>query len=372
MENYKKKYFKYKNKYLELKKNNSNIEQYAGLIGEIDINQLDSVKSDDEIPEIIKNYVKMITIPNTEIIRVGSSMAKIQPFFSDVDVMNIIFKKINSENVVKFFIEELKKITLKISQDKNTFFSDFKAGGLHWTLENIQQEKNKELTLFDACFIKDVIKLDIICPYDGRYIEMSTFFVLKSINEYINVESNYFDNFKKSLLKDIANYQETKPFKAIKRVWSLTKITKDYKTLDLLQELIKSNIALLAQINADIETLILLVEHKSKYDLEFVLNELDGFRERLSPILDIKLDFEKINLMIDNIKLLFKFENLNESETNIIGSLNKLHNYLNSIINKETLDYLSSIQYKFPVEKSNTNIDLSDDQSLHSDIPEFV
>jgi hypothetical protein len=314
----------------------------------------------------------MITIPDTETIRVGSSMAKIQPYFSDVDIMNIIYKKVNSENIVKFFIEELKKLIQQIIQNENTFFSDFKAGGLHWTIKQILEEKNNELSLYDACFIKGVIKLDIIGPYDGRYLEMSTFFILKSINEYINVESNYFDYFKKSLLVDIEHYQDSKPFKAIKRVWSLGRITKDIKTLESLKELIKSNIALLSQVNADIETIILLVEHKSKYNLKFVLNELDGFRERLSNILDIKLDFEKINLMIDNIKLLFKFTNLNESEKNIIGSLNKLHNYLSLIINKETLDYLESIQYKFPVEKNNTMDNLSNDETMQSDIPEIV
>ena len=372
MEDYEEKYLKYKNKYLQLK-NKMNVNQYAGLIGKIDTTQLDLIKSNDEIPEMIKKYVKMITIPDTEVIRVGSSMIKIQPYFSDVDVMNIIHKKINSEELVKFFIGELKKLISIIAQEKDMFFSDFKVGGLHWTLEQIQQEKNGELSLYDACFVKDVIKLDIITPYDGRYLEMSTFFILKSINEYINVESNYFDTFKKSLLKDISHYQDSKPFKAIKRVWSLARILKDSKTLDLLHKLIKSNIALLAQVNADIETLVLLVEHKSKYDVEFVLNELDGFRERLSTILDIKLDFEKINLIIDNIKLLFRFQNLTEAEINICGSLNKLHNYLMEYINKETLDYLASIQYKFPIEKSSEPIDTqSDMETIHSDIPEIV
>ena len=49
-------------------------------------------------------------------------------------------------------------------------------------------------------FIKDVVKLDIIGPYDERYLEMSTFFILKSASEYINVESDYFESFKKSNL----------------------------------------------------------------------------------------------------------------------------------------------------------------------------
>jgi len=351
MSNYLEKYLKYKTKYQDLQKKMS-----GGLIGQIDIAKINSVKSSEEIPEMIKVYIDMMTIPETEIIRVGSSMIKIQPFYSDIDVMNIVHKQLNSKELVKFFIFNLKTLVLNILKSSTTFFSDFKAGGLHWSVEQIMDEKNGELLLENACFIKDVIKIDIIAPYNQRYLEMSTFFILKSQNEYINVESNYFESFRKSLMVDIAHYQESKPFKAIKRVWSLARLTDDQNTLELLQELIRSNIALIAQVNADIETIILLVEHSSKFDLKFVLTELDGFRERLSPILDIPIDFEKVNLMIDNCELLFKFGLTNESDKNIIGSLTALHNYLLKIINKETLEFLSSIKYKFPVNKSNEPI----------------
>ena len=353
MAHYKEKYHKYKNKYNELKKLSLNME--GGLIGQIESDRIDLIKSDDEIPEIIKNYIKLITIPDTKVVRVGSAMLKIQPYFSDIDVMNIIHKQVSSDELVKFFIVNLKNMLKNILSIPNVFFSDFKAGGLHWSVEQIINEKHGELTLYDACFIKDVVKLDIIGPYDERYLEMSTFFILKSASEYVNVKPDYFESFKKSLLKDIAHYQESKPFKALKRIWSLSRITNDTNTMKLLKDVIKSNLALLGQINADIETIILLIEHESKYDTEFILNELDGFKEKLSTIIDIKLDYEKINLMIDNIKLLFRFgkdQNFNES-TILVENLTRLHNYLLKVINKETIDYLSSIDYKFPVAKSD-------------------
>lgn len=366
MRNYEEKYLKYKNKYFELKKKfpevnkKSNLlketnEMKGGIIGDIQKNRIDTLKSDEEIPEIIKNYIKIITIPDTQVIRVGSSMLKIQPYFSDVDLMNIVHKNVNSEQLVKFFISNLKNLLSIIITIPNVFFSDFKAGGIHWTVEQIMEEKNNELNLYDACFIKDVIKLDIIGPYNERYLEMSTFFILKSVNEYINIESNYFESFKKSLVKDISHYQKSKPFKAVKRVWSLARISDDQNTLNNLKDIIKSNISLISQINADIETIILLVEHKSNYDVDFILNELDGFREKLSTIIDIELDYEKINLIIDNIKLLFKFYSDKNLETSniLVENLTRLHNYLLKIINKETIDYLQSINFKFPVPKSD-------------------
>lgn len=365
MYEFKEKYFKYKSKYNELKKT---LLMKGGLIGEIEPENIDAIKSDEEIPEIINNYIKIITIPDTQVIRVGSSMLKIQPYFSDINVMNIVYKKVNSKELVKFFITNLKNLLKIILDIPNVFFSDFKAGGFHWNVEQIMNEKNNELTLYDACFIKDVIKLDIIGPYDGRYLEMSTFFVLKSLNEYINIDSDYFESFKKSLLKDIAHYQESKPFKAIKRVWSLARITNDKETQDLLKDLIRSNIALISQINADIETIILLIEHSSKYDLTFICNELDGFREKLSTIIDIKLDYEKINLMIDNIKLLFKFDKNLESSNILVENLKRLHNYLLKIINKETIEYLNTINFKFPVSKDIDNTEVNYEETEILDV----
>jgi hypothetical protein len=353
------KYLKYKNKYLNLKNKVSLLK--GGLIGRIPESKLDEMKTDNEIPDEIKSYIKMITIKDTKVIRVGSSMNKIQPYYSDIDVMNIIELKKNTLEVIRFFIDNLKILLKNISLQNNVFFSDFKAGSLHWTVEQIMNEQNGELSLTNACTMKDVVKLDIIGPYNERFLEMSTFFILKSISEYINVENNYFDNFKKSLLVDINHYKDTKPFKAVKRVWSLAKLNKDDNTLKMLADIIKSNIALISQINADVETLVLLIEHNSNFDVKFVLRELDGFRERLSPVIDIPLDNEKINLFIDYIKLLFVFRDINkEVNNNVIEGLNRFHDYLLNIVNKETFEYLRSINYKFPTSNNLGNVKIEE------------
>jgi hypothetical protein len=80
--------------------------------------------------------------------------------------------------------------------------------------------------------------------------------MLRSNGKDIN---NPLSDYVKSLQVDIIKYKATKIFKAIKRIWSLSLFKKDYNTLNSLKKLIKSNIALLAQINADIETLKLLI-----------------------------------------------------------------------------------------------------------------
>lgn len=321
-------------------------DMIGGLIGRIKPEKLISSKSKYEIPPQIKKYVDMMTVPNTLALRVGSSITKIQPYFSDVDVMNIINLEKNTNEVIDFFITHLKENIQNLITNKGAFFSDFKAGGMHWTIDEIMAGTKNGVSLQYACAIKDVIKLDIIGPYNQRYLEMSCFYILKSTSGYINVENNYFGNFKQSLLKDIQEYKITKPFKAIKRIWSLARMEKNINILDQLQDLIKSNIALLSQINADIETLILLVEKNINYDLQFVINEINGFRERMSHILDIDFDSEKLNLIFDILVMLFMNNSNNKNE--IIERLTQAHDHLLEIINKETFEYLNQIKFVFP------------------------
>jgi len=326
------------------------MNQYGGLIYDIPPEKLFSEKPKYSIPLKLKKYTKLITIPNSNVVRVGSSIAKIQPYFSDVDIMNIVDSTETPARAVDNFIVNLKNIVKQLLslESSNIFFSDFKAGDKHWTAEQILNESNGSLSLHDACLMKDVIKIDMFAPYDGRYLEMSTFFILKSNETYINVDEHYFDNLQKSLLEDIKTYKDTKPFKAVKRVWSYAKIKKDAKTLKKLENLIKSNIALLSQINADIETIEMMIERKNNYDKDFLLIEVDDFKERLSNIIDIPFDELKVDIMIDNILLLIMNNKDYENNEQLVDSLGLLHDYLLTIINKETLDYLNHINFTFP------------------------
>lgn len=335
MQNYEQKYLKYKKKYMEL-------QNILGGIGSIPEEKLIEVKPKYAMPEKVKFYVKLITIPNSQIVRVGSSMLKIQPYFSDIDIMNIVNKEMSEEETINYFINELKIMINNIRNSPNTFFSDFKAGGVHWTVDEILNENKSGLSLREACKVHDVIKIDIIGPYEERYIEMSTFFLLQARGKTINITQA---DFVKSLLGDIQHYKESKVFKAVKRVWSLASMNKDIETLKKIEEIIRSNLALLSQINADIETMVLLLEHNSNYNVAFIINALNTFKERISNILDIQFDADLLYALIDNLILLFKN---NGSKTDLIETLDRLHDIILNIINKETTDYLTKINFRFP------------------------
>lgn len=347
----------YENKLLKyVGKNKKILTQFGGIVGEIPLKNLDEEIEFEKLPIDIQYYIKYITIPNTHIIPVGSGTLRLQRFSSDVDVMNIVEKSVSTDNLILLFIENIKDMVKHISSDNKVFFSDFKAGGLHWTADEILKEKKDNLTLKDACKILDVVKLDMFAPYNRRMVEMSTFFILKSNDGFVNVDKDYFNNFQESLFKDIQKYRNDKPFKAVKRLWSLARITNDYEIMDKLEYLINSNISLLSQINADLETLELIIQKNIKFNKEFVLDEINNFKERLEHILDLDLDKDKVSNMIDNMVLSFKFDT-HERESN----LTELHDYILSVINTETINYLTSIKFSLPTvfEKKPTAHDKS-------------
>jgi len=340
---FKAKYLKYKNKYLELK------SLSGGLINEINPCDLPKEKQPYTVPKKLKEYIKLITINDSIVKRVGTSTFKIQPYFGDIDILNIIDRNVPTDILVNSFVTELQDIVRKILANKNIFYSDFKASNMHWTSNEVLDGIKDGKTLFDACKTKGVVKLDMIAPYNERYVEMSSFFILKSNIGYVNVEEDYFQIYKELLKNDIEKFKQDKPLKAIKRAWSLAKYTKDIKSMNKLKNIIHSNISLLGQINADIETIKLLIEHKSLYDVDFVINQLEKFKESISTILDIQIDEKNIYIMIENIVILL--QNPTQSKEKLLEALDTLYDYLLEIINKETKDYIASADYHFPTEK---------------------
>ena len=337
--NYQEKYIKYKNKYLELKK------QFGGLVNKIPTNKLTESIELADLPSLINNYIKIITIPRTNISPVGSGKLKIQSYPSDIDIMNIVEKPISTDELIKFFIENLKNMINTINSTKNIFFSDFKAGGIHWSKDDILNGVKDNLSLVNACKVIDVIKIDIFAPYNKRYVEMSTFFILKSNTGFVNINPNYFDKLKKSLKKDVQHYKLTKPFKAVKRFWSLSQITNDTNTLVKLEKLINSNVSLLSQINADVETLELMVEKDINFDVNYIKESIHNFKYRTLHILDI--DFNQNNFYSTLDELVLLFSNHKENKNQIIQLLRKINGSLLNIINRETIAYLNNIDFSF-------------------------
>lgn len=350
---YYKKYLKYKTKYLDFKHKILT----GGLINEYSLNRINEHKTKKEIPISIQNILNYITPPNSKVIRVGSSNLRVFEVSADLDNM-IFYELLNEEsyNVVSKFVKELQTLVKKILEDPNIYFSDFKANKYHWSTDEILAGINKEgVTLEYAVAQHEVLKIDIIAPLNGRYIEASAFYILKSKNGYVNVSNDYFNSFEESLLLDIEELKNIKPFKAVKRTFSLGRLKKNNEILKKLLPIVRSSIASLAVINADIETLVLMLEHNDKLNINYIIEEINNFKERLSSLIDLKFDTERTLYLIDNMILQFKvYNNTKEAKEKLIKLLDELHEYLLKVINDETNEFLRSIGFTFPSISTNS------------------
>ncbi len=340
---------------------------YGGIINHYDDEALLKSRNPEYYTDDEKDIIDILKINNddsTIIQPVGSFTYSIQKYPSDIDLNQLV-----SITDISTFVKDLKKLIRKIeknscSKDRSVFFTDFKAGknpndsekGLKWSAKQIldgeQVVDGKTILLEDSLLEQSVIKLDIviISHESNRIIEASTFFILlsSSTGEYINVPQNFFDLFVDGVKNDILKYstqgENFKLFKAIKRMWSLARLKKDINMLQKLAPIIDSSLSILSQINADMETIILLIEKygKSVVKTDGIQNVLNGFEKRLSTIVDVNEVMNSFDDIASNIEALKDLSSKGWG-TRAEEILEHLHDQLLSIINNESFEFIKSI-----------------------------
>jgi len=331
----------------------------GGLIGTITDKNLLAPKNENLYTDDEKQFMELIKIKHDSVmIPIGSFTQKIQSKPSDIDINQIII--INNNSIDQFIID-LQNIIININVTPNVYFSDFKAGIderfpdvkdkyiLRWSPEEIITgykilDGNIKMTLKEALQMKSIVKLDIIIFINDRFIEESTFYILVNVSgeeqHFINLPDNYFELFIGALKNDIYKYSQADTFKllkSVKRMWSLARIKKDIEMLRKLSPMITSNLFLLSQINADLETMGLLADKVDNPPIKLLLKAINLIGKNLSTIADIDLDDNKIINILNNIKILLTDGYNNEEFEKL---LSMLHDYLLDVINKETVEYM--------------------------------
>lgn len=345
----------------------------GGLIHRISNSELLATRDPKYYTEDEKKYIDLLSVDGSEVQPLGSFTFKIQKYPSDIDINQTI--KIRNNNF-KVIADNLRNIAMRIMREKNVYFSDLKLGIdsrypnnkdkfiVRWSINDLingykMLPDNKVLTIEDALKMQSVIKLDIIGFTDNRFIEASTFFLLEKIDNdgnitYVNVPADFFDKYIEALKGEVLKYTSEpniKYFKAVKRMWSLARINKDMKTLKKLEPMINSNLSLLGQINADLETLVLLIEktqnlpnNKKPYkEIDLTLNSIG---KRISTITDIDIDDSFVINKLEKARKL-----INNYDHGIINELEELHDYILSIINAESYLYMTKHKI-YPIDKA--------------------
>jgi hypothetical protein len=340
----------------------------GGLIHQIPDSKLGLSRNKASIPPQANELVEYLCFKNNEFITkntyniYGSFNYRLQNYPADIDSTNIVNIKLDDEEASKIIENQLKMNAVKLLNNKlGRTYADMKCGryengeSIHWKIHEViqgfrdkgipdinGQYSNKLITLNEAIMDKGALmKMDMLVPYMGRYVEVSCLYQIKTNDGFIththlNInEQQFLDSLAKDTMKQ---YKKGKIFKTVKRMYSNAKIREDIKTLKILQPLIDSNLSRLASIKADISTLLLLLS-VNKYPSPIVLKQqFAKIKFSLDNILDIELPLDNIYNLIDQSYLLLSKK---RPESGIL--LEKLEDMLDKIINTETILYFKSV-----------------------------
>ena len=142
---------------------------------------------------------------------------------------------------------------------------------------------NYQLYLDVALTQGSIVKLDVIAPTDGRYVEVTDFYVIKQKDTRGNVKilSEELHDYEQSLLEDVYKYYDIKTIKAVKRLWMYLAYKQDTCDLNMFTPLFSSEIAYYAQVAADIEVALELLTSDLHYDWKYLS---DSLRNRIASL----------------------------------------------------------------------------------------
>jgi hypothetical protein len=323
----------------------------GGLIGVIPDSKLLAYKSQDAITQRAKEILNILAFRNqpeyleSKITVQGSFNFPIYPYYSDIDSINRVYIKDSYKNSVIVFFNHLVRVAEYLKTNNRGFlFSDLKAGldrdtgkGIHWTNDEILKGKKKGYNLIDSIQQDGYCKIDVIIPYYGRYIEVSLIYSVSCLDGIIGQTPLSLEDFKIQITKsyyelmDEGNY-----YKAIKRLYSLSRLTKDISTIKKIEPLLVSNLGKLSTIKSDLATIKLIIENGYYPTLNYINIEFNKIKEGISTILDVPINYKAVYITIDNLYKLLK----NHDIIKVIAELDRLIAVISSQLSKETRKYL--------------------------------
>ncbi len=332
----------------------------GGLVGEIPKDKLFMARQKSSIPKQATELMNYIKFPSSKFVQsdvflYGSYNLVLYPYYSDLDLYNLVHLDMSYKDAVKYISSEIKNLVKKINtNDLGRHFTDMKGGQyqngeqVHWTAKEVmkgRREGNKEdfnghigdKTLIEAIQEESLFKIDMIAPYFGTYTEITCVYFFSCEDGMINYKEFNTPTVIHSLAEDLKKQiKKNKLFKATKRVFAISRLVNDYDMGFLLEPLLISNVSKLSKYNSDLITLHLLISLNKKLNIQIINRELMRMKETISNINDLDLNIDHIDNSIDNIYSSI----LEKDKEKSLNEIEDLHEYFSDIINRETDGYL--------------------------------
>ena len=216
------------------------------------MNILERRKLKTELYDIIKN----LEIFETKLKLAGSASLRSMMYYSDYDFNCKI--RVRKQTPI---YNEFKRI-LSFSNDK-LYFIEFKIEYIDGTKIKLNNVNDIKLNMFKNI---SFIKIDYIVFLDFIFKEVSIMYIFKE-------NDTDTDDIIKKLTDDYSELIDNgENFKAMKRVFSIYKIQKDYPNMKKLTSLFNSNLGKIYVINSNLKTILLL---KTMYDDLLTMKRID-------------------------------------------------------------------------------------------------
>lgn len=211
---------------------------------------------------------------------------------------------------------------------------------VRWNLQEVLQgykllRGNYKLYLDIALSQGSIVKLDTIGYADDRYVEITNFFLITSLDKYGNmlVLTEELADYGQSLLSDVYKYYPINPLKSIKRLWMYLAFKGRICDLSIFNTLFSSNIALYSQILSDIDVAISLLlpgpRSSGNYNPGLLFDSLN-------------IRLKALNGICTNQPL---YNNVHSSDFSVIANnLKILQSCLQDQVNLMTFDWLQNKQ----------------------------
>lgn len=215
---------------------------------------------------------------------------------------------------------------------------------LRWTPSEILEgakliRGNQIVKLEDAILSGGMIKLDAVANVHDRFTEFSVIYDVFEDGKRITQTPV---PLVRGLEEDIAFYQETNVFKALKRIFSLAKHFRETRIIEALIPILNGDLGRLYQIINDIKTISFLLEHhRYTNKLDAIRSQIDEVRHRLGNIYQLKDFLRAEHDIIGSIISLLK-----TPVPKLKQKLDALVDWLQSILDKNTMKQLEELRKK--------------------------
>ena len=244
--------------------------------------------------------------------------------------------KLYSQRIIS--VDEYKEAMYLVNtSDFKTIQKSLRFGVVRWSAEDVikgyKTLRNGTAFPLEECFKDDktLKKLDVVAWIDDKFMECTMIYRKK-----LTIESDLIANLK----NDVEYYTKSgEVFKALKRTYSLARLTKDTSTLETCVSILNSDVGVLYTVVNDIEALITVWENARILPRSHVQSTLSHIRQQVGFVYDVKPFLKQEASFLKAILTVEK-----NPHKKHIKKLKSLQSNLQSILNTETKKRLKSIE----------------------------